>query len=86
MGDKQRWIELKIPGAETNIVLFTPEGHEAMIGKFSNIVFACTNVEKTYQELREKGVEFVQPPSKETWGGMALFKDIDGNVFCLGSR
>ncbi|HMC56059.1 MAG TPA: VOC family protein [Gemmatimonadaceae bacterium] len=26
--DTQRWIELKIPGADTGVVLFTPEGHE----------------------------------------------------------
>ena len=24
----QRWIELGIPGAESQLVLFTPEGHE----------------------------------------------------------
>ena len=27
---KQRWIELMIPGAETGLVLFTPEGHETL--------------------------------------------------------
>src|SRR5690242_402784 len=26
MGDGQRWIELKIPGAQTGLVLFTPPG------------------------------------------------------------
>jgi catechol 2,3-dioxygenase-like lactoylglutathione lyase family enzyme len=30
---KQRWIELKIPRAETAIVLFTPEGHEDRVGQ-----------------------------------------------------
>ncbi len=28
----QRWIELEIPGGETCVVLFTPEGHEERIG------------------------------------------------------
>src|ERR1700676_4203138 len=32
----QRWIELTIPGAETGVVLFTPEGHEDRIGTFLN--------------------------------------------------
>jgi len=32
---KQRWIELLIPGAETWLALFTPEGHENRIGDFS---------------------------------------------------
>ena len=29
--DKQRWIELRIPKAETRITLFTPEGQEGRI-------------------------------------------------------
>jgi catechol 2,3-dioxygenase-like lactoylglutathione lyase family enzyme len=33
---KQRWIELGLPGAQTGIVLFTPEGHEDRIGTFFN--------------------------------------------------
>ncbi len=28
MGEGQRWIELRIGGAETRVVLFTPKGHE----------------------------------------------------------
>jgi len=30
--DTQRWIELLIPGAETGLALYTPEGHEKRIG------------------------------------------------------
>jgi catechol 2,3-dioxygenase-like lactoylglutathione lyase family enzyme len=35
--EKQRWIELSIPGAETGVVLFTPDGHQDRIGTFSAI-------------------------------------------------
>src|SRR5690242_468196 len=41
MGEGKRWIELSIPGAETGIVLFTPEGQEDRIGSFFNGSFAC---------------------------------------------
>jgi catechol 2,3-dioxygenase-like lactoylglutathione lyase family enzyme len=37
--DKQRWIELKVPGADTGVVLFTPEGHEDRVGTFHSISF-----------------------------------------------
>jgi predicted enzyme related to lactoylglutathione lyase len=84
--EKMRWIELKIPGADTQIVLFTPEGHENRIGTFSNIVFTCSDVEKTYQEMQSRGVNFPQPPKKEAWGTYALFADQDGNTFCLSSN
>jgi predicted enzyme related to lactoylglutathione lyase len=86
MGEGQRWIELKIPGAQTGIVLFTPPGEEALIGSFSGMSFATDDVEKTHRELVARGVEFVQPPKKESWGTSAVFKDPDGNAFVLSSR
>jgi predicted enzyme related to lactoylglutathione lyase len=84
--EHQRWIELRIKGADTHVVLFTPHGHESRIGQFSNITFYSDNVEKTYEELAARGVEFVQPPTKADWGTAAIFKDPDGNVYVLSSR
>lgn len=85
MGEGQRWIELKVPGAQTGVVLFTPPGHEDRIGTFQNMSWDVDDVEKTYRELSERGVEFVQPPKKEPWGTSAIFKDPDGNTFVIGS-
>jgi predicted enzyme related to lactoylglutathione lyase len=86
MGEGQRWLELGIPGAETKVVLFTPPGHETRLGTFSNVTFVSDNVEKTYQELSGRGVDFVQPPKKEQWGTSAMFKDPDGTIFLLSSK
>ncbi len=83
---EQRWIELRVPGAETGVVLFTPEGHEERIGGFMNMAFVSDDVRKTYAELSAKGVEFTQPPKTEHWGTSAIFKDPDGNVFVLSSK
>ena len=55
-------------------------------GKFSAVSFFCDNVEKTYEELQAKGVEFDGPPEKADWGTAAIFKDPDGNRFVLSSR
>lgn len=85
LGD-QRWIELRIPGAETRVVLFTPEGQEDRIGTFSNIVFFSDDVPTTFQAMSERGVEFVQKPKAESWGTSAVFKDPDGNIFLLSSK
>lgn len=85
LGPGMRWIELKVPGAQTGIALFCPPGQEARIGTFSNMSFASDDVEKTYRELSAKGVEFTQPPKKESWGTSAVFKDPDGNTFALGT-
>ena len=80
-----RWIEVRIPGGQTGLALFTPPGEEHRIGTFHSISFACDDVEKTHAALVERGVEFVQPPKKESWGTSAVFKDPDGNTFVLGS-
>lgn len=82
----QRWIELGIPGAETRIVLFTPEGHEHRIGTFFNGSFACDDVEHTYRQLAARGVVFDGLPEKQPWGVFAKFRDPDGNSFVLSSR
>jgi predicted enzyme related to lactoylglutathione lyase len=84
MGEGRRWIELKIPGAQTGLVLHTPPGHEDRIGSFQNLSFGVDDVDKTYRELSERGVEFTQPPTKEPWGSYAIFKDPDGNTFVVG--
>lgn len=68
------------------MVLFTPPGHETRIGTFSNVTFMSDNVEKTYEDLSARGVQFQQPPKKEHWGTSAIFQDSDGNVFVLSSK
>jgi predicted enzyme related to lactoylglutathione lyase len=84
MGDGQRWIELKILGAQTGIALFTPKGQEDRIGTFQSMSFLVDDVERAHRQLTERGVEFVQPPKQEPWGTSAIFKDPDGNSFVMG--
>jgi predicted enzyme related to lactoylglutathione lyase len=86
MGPGQRWIELSIPGAETGLALFTPEGHEDRIGTFQSVSFWCDDVVTTAKALESRGVKFVKPPKKEEWGTAAIFADADGNKFVLSSR
>lgn len=85
-GNQQRWIELGIPGAESKLALFTPEGHENRIGGFQPMTFWCDDVFATSKTLKAKGVEFAKDPQTEVWGIFAIFKDADGNQFVLSSR
>ena len=82
-GAKQRWIELRIPKAETRLVLFTPEGHEERVGTFTGVSFECADIDLTYRELLAKGVVFDEPPKKQPWGTFTTFKDSEGNGFVL---
>lgn len=81
----QRWIELGIPRADTKVVLFTAEDHKKLIGGFMNFTFYADDVEATAAELKARGVEFVQEPTKADWGTSAMFKDPDGNRFLLST-
>ena len=82
--ETQRWIELRIGHAETRLVLFT-SGDGPQPGAF-NGTLACDNVQKTYDALTARGVEFISPPREEPWGSFAIMKDPDGNRFVLSSR
>ena len=82
--DKQRWIELRVPKAETRVVLFTTDEDKNRIGTFMNISYTCDDLQKTHEELKGRGVEFVNPPKKEHWSSYAIFKDSEGNSFVLG--
>ena len=84
--DNQRWIELKIRGADTALVLFTMDGDAQRIGTQQPISFVADNVQKTYDELLSRGVEFVGKPQVADWGSSAIFKDPDGNQFVLSSK
>ena len=84
--ETQRWIELSIPGAETGIVLFTPDGQQDRIGTFVNSSWEVDNIDKTYSELQGKGVEFASPPEKQPWGTFLKMKDSEGNQIVLASR
>jgi predicted enzyme related to lactoylglutathione lyase len=81
----QRWIELEVADSGTRIVLYTPEGQEDRIGTFFNGSFLCDDVDETWRQLSENGVEFVVPPQKQPWGTSATFKDTEGNQFVLSS-
>jgi len=84
-----RWIRVAPPGAQTSFILYTPPGMEDRVGGFSNITFDSDDIQKTFAELSEEGVEFTEEPKRQGWGWWAQFKDPDGNEFGLaqaGSR
>jgi predicted enzyme related to lactoylglutathione lyase len=83
MGESGRWLELQIPGAETKVVLWKQKEHTP--GDMPAVVFVSANVQKTYEELVARGVEFVTPPTKQPWGEFAMLKDSEGNLVMFGT-
>ena len=53
-------------------------------GKLGHGVWKTDDCQKTYEDLKAKGVEFVQPPTDRPYGAIeAVFKDNSGNIMVL---
>lgn len=76
------------PGAETAVAVTKPsEGQAASIGGDTNPIFTTDDIEATYEGMKANGVQFIEPPTLQTWGNkQACFADPDGNTFLLVDR
>ena len=83
--EKQRWLELGIPGADTRLVLFRFDNGLQPGGQM-NFTFWTEDVEGTVRELKSKGVKITMEPKKQGWGTAAAFQDLDGNTFILATK
>jgi catechol 2,3-dioxygenase-like lactoylglutathione lyase family enzyme len=53
-------------------------------GKLGHGVWKTDDCQKTYDDLKAKGVEFIQPPTGRPYGTVeAIFKDNSGNIMVL---
>jgi catechol 2,3-dioxygenase-like lactoylglutathione lyase family enzyme len=83
MSNESHWIVVGPKGSSTGLHLCPDEKLEP--GN-QGIVLKADNVEKTYQDLKKKGVEFTRELAKSEWDEeviYAMLKDPDGNVFWL---
>ena len=83
--DSRSWMELRIPGTETRLVLYTPDDTAALPDPSPGVTFTADDLVRTYDELRTKGVEFDGPVRRTDWGSSAVFKDSEGNSFLISS-
>ena len=89
-----RWLTVGIPGQETSITLMAIPGppvfdeetrdtiHKLLAkGAGGGLFFTTDDAQKTYEELKSRGVEFTQEPTEQPYGIDAGFRDISGNHF-----
>jgi catechol 2,3-dioxygenase-like lactoylglutathione lyase family enzyme len=57
-----------------------PPEDQDLVGRFSGLSFTVADIAATYDALRARGVEFTEPPERQTWGGtLATLRDPAGN-------
>ena len=86
----KRWVVVSPPGSVGTTILLAraskPE-QELFIGNQSGgRVFLFLNTDdfwRDYNEMISRGVEFVRDPVDQTYGTVAVFKDLYGNLWDL---
>lgn len=79
--DDGHWITVRPPGSGAFIHLC--EQQEVPEGGLTGIAFGVDDVQRAYEELQAKGVEFEGEPREASWGLTALLVDPDGNRIWL---
>src|SRR5437762_414234 len=81
LGNGLYWLELAPRGAQSRLVLYPRSLMPDWTERKPSIVFECDDVERTYAELKDRGVEVGEAPQEMKWGKFGTFKDLDGNEF-----
>lgn len=84
--DEMGWAQLDTGECNLALERMDPADPEAtdLLGRYVGISLQVPDIHKTYERLRERGVEFEGPPAEQPWGGvLAHLKDPDGNILTL---
>jgi catechol 2,3-dioxygenase-like lactoylglutathione lyase family enzyme len=86
----KRWVVVAPPNTTgANLLLAkasTPEQEAAIGNQTGGRVFLFLNTDdfwRDYNEMIERGIEFVRPPKEEPYGLVAVFKDLYGTLWDL---
>jgi catechol 2,3-dioxygenase-like lactoylglutathione lyase family enzyme len=89
-GPGKRWVRVKPPGVGGASLLLakaaTPEQHAAIGNQTGGRVFLflhTDNFQRDYDRYRQAGVAFTEEPRHESYGTVAVFRDLYGNKWDL---
>ena len=75
---------------DVRIVLMAIEKEElrtlVAAGALGGGVFETDDLDRDYEQMKAKGIEFAQPPTKAPYGYAAVFKDDSGNFFSFNEE
>ena len=90
--DGYRWITVRAPGQDVDIVLSQPHGGRSQAegdalltlvtqGSLQAAIFRADDLDATFEQVRESGAEVLQEPVAQPWGARdCAFRDPSGNL------
>jgi len=90
--DGFRWVTLRAPGQDVDIVLSQPHGGrspaegDALLslvtqGSMQAAIFKSDDLDTTFEKVRASGAEVLQEPVSQPWGARdCAFRDPSGNL------
>lgn len=90
LSEKKRWVVVAPPGANESSLLLAKAADERQIESVGNqtggrvFLFLFTdNFWRDYEKMVARNIHFVRPPKEETYGTVAVFEDLYGNLWDL---
>jgi len=85
----ERWVEVTPPDGSVVLVLSPrapgePRREVRDQLPHSDIFFSCDDIQRTYEEMTDRGVKFPAPPAEMHFGWWSMFEDYEGTRYVLG--
>jgi predicted enzyme related to lactoylglutathione lyase len=72
-----------VPPKQTDLQVILASWFPEHIGKNPTAVLHTDDCQKTYEDLKARGVEFTEARSRKPFGLQAVFRDLYGNTYAL---
>lgn len=90
LSETKRWVLVRPPGSEGCCLLLAKAANEEQKSRVGNqtggrvFLFLHTdNFDRDYQNLIDNNIEVIRTPQKESYGTVAVFRDLYGNLWDL---
>lgn len=90
LSEDKRWVIVAPPGANECCLLLARAANDKQSQSIGNqtggrvFLFLCTDdFWRDYNKMVDKKISFVRPPKEESYGTVAVFEDLYGNMWDL---
>ena len=88
--ENKRWVMVAPPGAKESCLLLAKASNERQLGSIGNqtggrvgFFLFTDDFWRDYNQMTEREISFVRPPTEFEYGTVAVFEDLYGNMWDL---